>query len=138
LEAAGGVKGISKHENRMKAPLDQTLYPRDSRSKPIGPGLPDGGYVYVQDLTAIVHVLPDGPHMHPKVLGGAQPALYAGDLTIKDGKVWDLTNLSGTFQFDDEAGLLSVAQEFRRQGLPVESGAVRIFPADGSPPVTLE
>ncbi len=76
--------------------------------------------------------------MHPKVLGGAQPANYAGDLTIRDGKVWDLTNLSGTFQFDDEAGLLAVAQEFRHQGFTVETGAVRFFPADGSAPVTLE
>jgi hypothetical protein len=72
------------------------------------------------------------------VLGGAQPAGYAGDLTIRDGKVWDLTNLSGTFQFDDEAGLLAVAQEFRRQGFTVEPGAVRFFPVDGSPPATLE
>jgi hypothetical protein len=121
----------------MKAPLDPTSYPRDPRSQPISPGLPDGGYVYVQDLNGVIYVLPDGPHMHPKVLGGAQPAMYAGDLTIRDGKVWDLTNLSGTFQFDDEAGLLAVAQEFRRQGFTVETGAVRFFPADGSPAVTL-
>jgi hypothetical protein len=122
----------------MKAPLDLTPYPRDSRSQPIGPNLPDGGYVYVQDLSGTIYVLPDAPHMHPKVLGGAKPALYAGDLTIRNGRVWDLTNLSGTFQFEDEAGLLSVAREFRRQGIPVEPGAVRFFPPDGSPPVTLE
>jgi hypothetical protein len=134
----GTKPGILTRESWMKAPLDPTPYPRDSRSQPISPGLPDGGYVYVQDLNGVVFVLPDGPHMHPKVLGGAQPALYAGDLTIKDGNVWDLTNLSGTFQFDDEAGLLLVAQEFRRQGLPVEPGAVRFFPADGSLHVTLE
>ena len=132
------VTRILTDEGRMKAPLDHTPYPRDSRSQPICPGLPDGGYVYVQDSSGIVHLLPDGPHMHPMVLGGAQPASYAGDLTIRDGKVWDLTNLSGTFQFDDEAGLLAVAQEFRRQGFTVEPGAVRFFPVDGSPPATLE
>ena len=72
------------------------------------------------------------------VLGGVQPALYAGDLTIEDGAVTDLTNLSGTFQFDDEAGLKSVAEQIRRQGMAVEIGAVRFFPADGSRPIILE
>ncbi|SRR5579884_493432 len=122
----------------MKAPLDTTPYPRDPRSTPIGPGIPDGGYVYVQDANGIVHVLPDGPHLHPKVLGGARPASYAGDLTIQGGKVWDLTNLSGTFQFDDEDGLRAVARQLRQQGLVVEPGAVRFFPPDGSRPVVLE
>jgi hypothetical protein len=48
------------------------------------------------------------------------------------------TQKSGTFQFDDEAGLKAVAAELRRQGLIVERGAVRFFPADGSRPVILE
>src|SRR5262245_5449152 len=122
----------------MKAPLDRTPYPRDPRSQPIRPDIPDGGYVYVQDTNGVIHVVPDGPHLHPRVLGGAAPALYAGDLTIRGGNVWDLTNLSGTFQFDDEAGLLGVARELRQLGIHVEPGAVRIFPADGSPPIVLE
>jgi hypothetical protein len=63
---------------------------------------------------------------------------YAGDLTILDGKVVDLTNLSGTFEFDDEAGLKGVAEELRRQGLEVEPGAVRFFSPAGSRPVILE
>jgi hypothetical protein len=86
----------------------------------------------------MVHVLPDGPHLHPKVLGGGLPALYAGDMTVRGGRVVDLTNLSGTFQFDDEDGLREVAGEIRRQGLVVEPGAVRFFPIDGSRPVVLE
>jgi len=49
----------------------------------------------------------------------------------------DLTNLSGTFQFDDEDGLRDVADELRRSVLTVERGAVRFFPADGSRPVVL-
>ena len=122
----------------MKAPLDTTPYPRDPRSTPIGAGIADGGYVYVQDANGIVYVLPDGPHLHPKVLGGVQPAAYAGDLTIQGGKIWDLTNLSGTFQFDDEDGLRAVAQQIRLQGIEVEPGAVRFFPPDGSRPVILE
>jgi hypothetical protein len=122
----------------MKAPQDKTPYPKDPRSTPISAGIADGGYVYVQDGNRVIHVLPDGPHLHPKVLGGAQPAMYAGDLTIRDGKVWDLTNLSGTFQFDDEAGLRAVASQLRQRGLEVEPGAVRLFPADGSRPIVLE
>lgn len=122
----------------MKSPLDRTPYPRDSRSTPISASTSDGGYVYVQDTNGVVFVLPDGPHLHPRVLGGAQPALYAGDLTIVTGRVSDLTNLSGTFQFDDEAGLLAVAKQLRQQGLDVEPGAVRFFPPDGSAPVILE
>jgi hypothetical protein len=122
----------------LKAPLDKTPYPRDPRSRPIDASVPDGGYVYVQDGSGTIHILPDGPHLHPKVLGSGQPAAYAGDLTIRGGEVVDLTNLSGTFQFDDEAGLRAVAAELRRQGLVVQKGAVRFFPADGSRPVVLE
>jgi hypothetical protein len=83
-------------------------------------------------------VVPDGPHVHPRILGGGQPAQYAGDLTIQNGRVVDLTNLSGTFQFDDEAGLIGVAEQVKRQGVDVEPGAVRFFPADGSLPVILQ
>jgi len=122
----------------LKAPLDATPYPQDPRSRPIAANIADGGYVYVRDGNGIVYILPDGPHLHPKVLGGARPAMYAGDMTIQGGKVVGLTNLSGTFQFDDEDGLKAVAEELRRQGLVVEQGAVRFFPADGSRPVVLE
>ena len=59
-------------------------------------------------------------------------------MTIRRGRVVDLTNLSGTFQFDDEDGLRAVAAETRKQGLKIAKGAVRFFPADGSPPVILE
>jgi hypothetical protein len=122
----------------LKSPLDPTPYPADPRSCPVAPGLADGGYVYVRDGNGTVYVLPDGPHLHPKVLGGGRSALYAGDMTIRGGRVVDLTNLSGTFQFDDEDGLREVATELRRQGLVVEPGAVRFFPPDGSRPVVLE
>ena len=122
----------------MKNPQDPTPYPQDPRSRPIARSTSDGGYVYVRDDSGTVWVLPDGPHMHPLVLGGARPAMYAGDMTIRGGRVVDLTNLSGTFQFTDEAGLRDVAAELRRQGLLVEAGAVRFFPADGSRAVVLE
>jgi hypothetical protein len=122
----------------MKAPLDNTPYPRDQCSNPLAAGCQDGLYVYVQDAQGIVYVVPDGPHVHPKVLGGAQAAMYAGDLTIAGGRVVDLTNLSGTFQFDDASGLRMVAAQIRNQGVVVEGGAVRFFPSDGSGPVILE
>jgi hypothetical protein len=122
----------------VKDPMDRTPYPRDPRSRPVDASLPDGGYAYVRDANGTVHVAPDGPHVHPKVLGGGLPARYAGDLTVRGGKVVDLTNLSGTFQFDEEYGLRDVAAEIRNQGLNVEPGAVRFFPADGSPPIVLE
>ncbi|HSQ56114.1 MAG TPA: hypothetical protein VLM40_10270, partial [Gemmata sp.] len=121
----------------LKYPLDATPYPPDPRSRAIDAMLSEGGYVYVRDATGLVYVVPDGPHIHPKVLGGGRPAIYAGDLTVKGGKVVDLTNLSGTFEFDEEDGLREVAAEIRKQGLVVEVGSVRFFPADGSAPRVL-
>jgi hypothetical protein len=76
--------------------------------------------------------------MHPHVLSGGRPAMYAGDMTVRGGRVVDLTNLSGTFEFDDEDGLRDVATELQRLGLGVAPGAVRFFPADGSRPVVLQ
>lgn len=122
----------------MKFPLDAIPYARDSRSQPINATIADGGYVYVRDSNGTIHVLPDGPHMHPFVLGGGQPAMYAGDMTIRGGRIADLTNLSGTFQFDDEPGLKEVAAELRRIGLTVDPGAVRLFPSNGSRPIVVE
>ncbi len=122
----------------MKFPLDPTPYPPDPRSRPVDVRIPDGGYAYIRDPSGTVHVVPDGPHVHPHVLGGGRPALYAGDMTVQAGRVVDLTNLSGTFQFDDAEGLRQVAEELRRRGFAVETGAVRFFPADGSRPVVLE
>lgn len=122
----------------MKTPQDTFPYLQDPRSRLLGVGLADDGYAYVRDANGLVFGLPDGPHVHPKILGGGKPALYAGDLTIRGGKVADLTNLSGTFQFDDEDGLREVAEQLRRQGVEVEVGAVRFFPPNGSRPIILE
>lgn len=72
------------------------------------PGLADGDYVYVQDLNEDVWVLLDGPHRHPKVLGLALPALYAGTLKVAGDTIVELTNLSGTFRCDDDEGLIEV------------------------------
>jgi hypothetical protein len=123
---------------RLKYPTDPTPYPADPGSCPIDADVTDGSYVYVRDAGGTVYMVPDGPHMHPKVLGGGRPATYAGDLTVRGGRIVDLTNLSGTFESDDENGLREVASEIRRQGLQVEVGAVRLFPADGSRPIVVE
>ncbi|MFM9966607.1 MAG: hypothetical protein ACKV2Q_35970 [Planctomycetaceae bacterium] len=118
----------------MKFPRDKTPYPQDPRSQLLRPGTSDGLYVYVQDAAGTIHVLRDGPHLHPKVLGFGAPAMYAGDLVMLDGKITELTNLSGTFQFDDPDGLLNVAACLGELGIEVVSGAIRFFPVDGSRP----
>jgi hypothetical protein len=100
-------------------------------------GLASGAYVYVRDVSKSIWVLPDGPHLHPKVLGHRLPATYAGDLTIIDRSISSLTNCSGTFQFEDREGLLDVANQLRMLGFTVETGAVRFFPIDGGPVETL-
>ena len=122
----------------MFEPLDRTPYPRASRSRPIQSGFKDGSYVYVMDEAGTVHVLLDGPHRHPKILGEAKAVRYAGDLTIGGGTILDVTNLSGTFDCDDPHGLIEVAAELRRLGFVVSSGAVRFFPRDGSRPQKLQ
>lgn len=121
-----------------KAPLDSFPYQRDSRSKALTTIVGNGLYVYVQDVDDTIYVLPDGGHLHPKVLGNGSPAIYAGDMRINDGRIADVTNLSGTFQFDDPQGLLAVATQLEVLGFVVEVGAVRFFPMDGSPPCILK
>ena len=116
----------------LKSPLDPTPYPADPRSCPVAPGLSDGGYVYVRDTNGTVYVLPDGPHLHPKVLGNARLALYAGDMRW-GGRVVDLTNLSGRFSSTTRKDW-DVAAELRRRGLVVEPGR-SASSADGAPVV---
>lgn len=64
--------------------------------------------------------------------------MYAGDLTVERGRIRDLTNLSGTFQFSEAAGLLAVAVALEQKGFQVMPGAVRLFShIDSSRPVVL-
>lgn len=119
---------------KPKPPLDLFPYDRDPRSQPLRLGVPDGVYVYVQDAGRTIRILPDGSHMHPRVLGNAECALYAGDLQIVEQRIVDITNLSGTFQFDCPLGLKAVADSIKRLGFKVDDMAVRFFPVDGSPP----
>ena len=64
--------------------------------------------------------------------------MYAGDLRIEAGVVVELTNLSGTFQFDDIEGLREVAGVLQAAGLAIEPRKVRLFPNDGGPPMIVE
>lgn len=74
--------------------------------------------------------------MHPKVLGNAKPALYAGEVSIdRPGNVDELTNLSGTFQFKSTRSLCCVAAGLRGLGFSV--GDVVWYPPDGGSPVIL-
>jgi hypothetical protein len=118
---------------RLYPPYDPFPYPADANSQIADRSILDGLYAYVQDVSGLIWVLADQPHIHPKVLGLAKSALYAGDLSTKSGEVIDVTNLSGTFQCDDPAGLLAVTDQLVRQGLAIARGAVRFFPSDGSP-----
>jgi hypothetical protein len=82
-------------------PLDRFPYPRDPASRPFGPDLPAGQYVFVQAADGVVWVLPETRgHLHPRVRGGAEPAAAAGGLLLGDGGViLEVDNFSGTFQF---------------------------------------
>jgi hypothetical protein len=115
-------------------PQDRRKYSRHADSCVALPGLADGEYVYVQDLDEQIWVVPDGPHTHPKVLGQALPALYAGTLRVLDNAIVELTNLSGTFRCDDDEGLIDVAEWLVQHGWRIADNAIRFFPFDGSRP----
>lgn len=87
-----------------KPPLDRFPYPREAASRPYGPDLPPGPYVFVQAADGMVWVLPETRgHLHPRVLGGAIPAAAAGGLVAgPGGGILEVDNYSGTFQFGPE------------------------------------
>lgn len=119
-----------------KRPLDPFPFSRSPESARLTGSASVGKYVFVVDLDDGIHVAPDGPHMHPQVLGNAKPALYAGEVSIdRPGSVDEITNLSGTFQFRSSRSLCCVAAELRGLGFSV--GDVVWYPPDGSSPVIL-
>ena len=120
-----------------KKPKDRTRYAISPDSWPLTFGEPVGRYVFVVDLTETIHVAPDGSHMHPKVLGLAQAALQAGEISIdRLGGIEEVTNCSGTFQFDSQQSLC-VATRLGRIGFAVDN--VMWYPPDGlTPPRRLQ
>lgn len=116
---------------RPKHPLDRTPYPRSPDSRPLVSNEPPGRYAFVVDLLETICVVPDGPHVHPKVLGGGHEALYAGEVVIgPNGVVEEVTNLSGTFRFKSKRSLCCVATQLRRLRYVVAN--VTWYPPDGS------
>lgn len=116
---------------RPKKPLDTRPYARSPNSRPLTIHEVPGSYVYVVDLDEVIHIDIDAPHQHPKVLGSARSALYAGTLIIEANcHVPELTNASGTFQFQNRKSLCCVAQKLRDLGFTV--GSVVWYPPDGS------
>jgi hypothetical protein len=102
-------------------------FPKDPRSKPVTGPLDPGEYVYVQDADGVVNVLPQGDHIHPKVLGGGQPAAAAGEIIVDaNGVVTEINNISGTFQH--EACVLgAVKTALEKAGLKVAADALKPF-----------
>jgi hypothetical protein len=105
-------------------PIDDRRYKKHEQSVPFSPSLAPGDYVYVQDCWGVVWVIPDGPHRHPQVLGGARPAVAAGELTLGDnGEVLMINNVSGTFQCAPDS-LLTAVGGLIRQGATVSRQAI--------------
>jgi len=103
-----------------KRPLDRFRYLRDVDSRPLRSNELPGDYVYVVDLDETIHVAPNGPHMHPKVLGNAGSALYAGEISIAaPGEVDSVNNSSGTFRFKSQQSLCCVVLGLVRLGFRV-------------------
>lgn len=105
-----------------RKPKDLTPYPASTASRILSLTEKPGRYAYVVDLVEIIHVIPDGLHVHPLVLGNAQEALYAGDMVLEaTGVVAEVTNLSGTFQFKNQRSLCCVSLHLQQLGFTVKS-----------------
>jgi len=100
-----------------------TAYARHSSSRELRPGsVEPGEYVYVQDVHGTVFIADNGPGMHPQTLGGGQPALSAGTVKVDaDGRITEITNQSGHFQFTDQV-LPGAREAMERQGMDVVDG----------------
>lgn len=121
---------------KPKSPGDPHPYSKSPDSRPLSSTTGAGRYVYVVDLDEVIHIAPDGDHMHPHVLGNARRALYEGEIYIDGpGSVEELTNASGTFRFGSQRSLCCVAENVRRLGFHVND--VLWFPRDGGMPALI-
>jgi hypothetical protein len=108
-------------------PLDLERYRRHNESAPFSPSLAVGTYVYVQDCAGTVWVLSDGPHRHPRVLGGARPVVAAGELVLaENGEVLSINNLSGTFRCAPDSLFVAVGG-LVKQGAIISAGAWSVY-----------
>ncbi|HEX4147203.1 MAG TPA: hypothetical protein VHY91_27145 [Pirellulales bacterium] len=100
---------------------------KNRASVPLSPSTPPGNYVYVQDADGVVNVVPNGPGLHPTVLGGGRPAAAAGEIVIgSNGVVTEINNISFTFQHGADV-LPGVEAAVRRQGLAVAPDALKPY-----------
>ncbi len=116
---------------KLKAPIDRTPYPQSPDSRRLVVSESPGVYVFAVDANEEIHVVPDGLHVHPTILGLANPALYAGEIDIETpGIIGEVNNLSGTFQFRSKRSLLCVAGKLIAMGFSVSR--VVWYPPDGA------
>jgi len=102
-------------------------YPRHTQSAPVSQQTKPGSYVYVQDANGVVHVVPNGPHLHPTVLGNGQRAAAAGEIVIDSkGVVTEINNISYTFQWGEET-LPGVQSALEALGIKVAPDAIKPF-----------
>jgi len=103
------------------------VYPKNPLSTPISKGTKPGTYVYVQDENGIVHIVPNGNHLHPTVLGGGRSAAAAGEITIGlNGVVTEINNISFTFQHGAET-LPGVRSALEKSGLQCTPDSIKPF-----------
>lgn len=124
-----GDKSVSQIKTlpNLRKPLDPFPYKQSVDSKVADSSLAPGEYVYVMDERGVVNVLRDGPHLHPKVLGGAQSATGAGTLKVSNESiVTEISNCSGTFRFGPSS-IPHVIDSLRNQGVQVSPTASRPF-----------
>jgi hypothetical protein len=100
-----------------RPPGDTGPYPRHPDSRPYGPDIPAGDYVYVQAADGVVWVLPEtDSHLRVRVLGGGTPVAAAGGLRVGlDGVIVELENISDSFRFGPDV-LPQVRAALERQG----------------------
>jgi hypothetical protein len=126
----GGLKGNCAEKGKRPVKPQQPgvrVHPRNPASAPISQATPPGKYVFVQDANGVVYVVPDGPHLHPTVLGGGQPAAAAGEVVIgPNGVVTEINNISFTFQHGGEV-LPGVQSALEGAGLSVAPDAIKPF-----------
>jgi len=100
---------------------------RNPLSAPISRTTKPGTYVFVRDADGVIHVVRDGPGLHPTVLGNGQAATAAGEITIgPNGVVTEINNISYTFQFGSDV-LQGVREALQKLGLNVADDAIRPF-----------
>lgn len=83
--------------------------------------------MFVRDADGVIHVVPNGPGLHPTVLGNGRAASAAGEVTIgPNGVVTEINNISYTFQFGSDV-LPGVRAALEKLGLNVVDDAIKPF-----------